>query len=71
MLLGKIGGGGGEVQQYWVTPKAKVKLFLAEIEKTNHKLSKEFYFIKISYVKAEFIELFGKKGGFLLQLKQL
>ena len=57
--MGKIRRGGGAILGH---TQNQSQTFLAEIEKTNHKLSKDFYFIKISYVKAEFIELFGKKG---------
>ena len=35
--------------------------FFGGNKKTNHKLSKAFYFIKISFVKAEFIEFFWQK----------
>ena len=35
----------------WVTPKTKT--FFAEITKADYKLTRTFYFIKISYVLAE------------------
>ena len=37
----------------WTTPKTKNFFFFEEITKTDHKLSKTIYFLKISYVLAE------------------
>ena len=52
-----IGKKGGNIGPY---PKPNTT-FSGRIKKTNDKLSKAAYFIKISYVKAEFIEFFWQK----------
>ena len=50
----------------WATPKTKT-LFSSEIRKSDHKLSKTFYFIKISHVLVELWMFFCFAWCFLLK----
>ena len=53
----------------WTTPKMKKKIF-AEITKADHKLSKTFYFIKISYIYGLSYESFPILWCFLSKNKK-
>ena len=51
----------------WATPPPPKKIFFSEITKSDHKLSKLFYFNKLSYVLAELRMFFYFMWCFLLK----